>query len=135
MHPFHLLGVVGVFDESLFNVMHGFLVTFSLIKETTKNEFSNKGYKFDQDEETYNIVVAHGHFKRLIFQYGSLDISRSLHFFIVAWHVVGLLLLILFLVRFFSYNRSLFKMLWKDVIGNVGCLVLSMGSSNLPLMF
>ena len=79
-------------------------MTLSLITKTTKNEFSNKGYKFDQDDETYNIVVAHGYFSRLIFQYGSLDISHSLHFFIFVWHVVGLLLLILFLVGFLSYN-------------------------------
>ena len=29
----------------------------------------NYGYKFGQEEETYNIVAAHGYFGRLIFQY------------------------------------------------------------------
>ena len=53
------------------------------------------GYKFGQEEETYNIVAAHGYFGRLIFQYASFNNSRSLHF---SWllgllWVFGLLLL------------------------------------------
>uniref|UniRef100_M8C7Y2 32 kDa thylakoid membrane protein n=1 Tax=Aegilops tauschii TaxID=37682 RepID=M8C7Y2_AEGTA len=60
MHPFHMLGVAGVFGGSLFSAMHGSLVTSSLIRETTENESANEGYKFGQEEETYNIVAAHG---------------------------------------------------------------------------
>jgi len=45
----------------------GSLVTSSLIRETTKNEYANEGYRFGQKEETYNIVAAHGYFGRLIF--------------------------------------------------------------------
>ena len=37
MHPFHMLGVAGVFGGSLFSDMHGSLVTSSLIRETTEN--------------------------------------------------------------------------------------------------
>jgi photosystem II P680 reaction center D1 protein len=62
MHPFHMLGVAGVFGGSLFSAMHGSLVTSSLIRETTENESANAGYKFGQEEETYNIVAAHGYF-------------------------------------------------------------------------
>jgi photosystem II P680 reaction center D1 protein len=40
--------------------MHGSLVTSSLIRETTENESANEGYRFGQEEETYNIVAAHG---------------------------------------------------------------------------
>jgi photosystem II P680 reaction center D1 protein len=76
MHPFHMLGVAGVFDGSLFSAMHGSLVTSSLIRETTKNESANEGYKFGQEEETYNIVVAHG-FLADFFQYASFNNSRS----------------------------------------------------------
>jgi hypothetical protein len=43
-----------------------------------------------QEEETYNIVAAHGYFGRLIFQYASFNNSRSLHFFLAAWPVVSL---------------------------------------------
>jgi photosystem II P680 reaction center D1 protein len=38
-----------------------------LIRETTENESANEGYRFGQEEETYNIVAAHGYFGRLIF--------------------------------------------------------------------
>ena len=96
MHPFHMLGVAGVFGGSLFSAMHGSLVTSSLVRETTETESQNYGYKFGQEEETYNIVAAHGYFGRLIFQYASFNNSRSLHFFLAAWLwlVSGSLLLV-----------------------------------------
>ena len=90
LHPFHMLGVAGVFGGSLFSAMHGSLVTSSLIRETTEEVSQNYGYKFGQEEETYNIVAAHGYFGRLIFQYASFNNSRSLHFFLAAWPVVGI---------------------------------------------
>jgi photosystem II P680 reaction center D1 protein len=62
--------VLQVYLGFLFSAMHGSLVTSSLI-ETTENESTNYGYKFGQEEETYNIVAAHGYFGRLIFQYFS----------------------------------------------------------------
>ncbi|PHU05880.1 Photosystem II protein D1 [Capsicum chinense] len=49
MHPFHMLGVAGVFGGSLFSAMHGSLVTSSLIRETTENESANEGYRFGYD--------------------------------------------------------------------------------------
>merc|ERR1711870_72238 len=90
MHPLHMLGVAGVFGGSLFSAMHGSLVTSSLVKETNNSESANYGYLFGQEEETYNIVAAHGYFGRLIFQYASFNNSRSLHFFLGAWPVVGI---------------------------------------------
>ena len=90
MHPFHMLGVAGVFGGSLFSAMHGSLVTSSLVRETTENESHNNGYKFGQEEETYSIVAAHGYFGRLIFQYASFNNSRSLHFLLGAFPVVGI---------------------------------------------
>nr|QIZ74396.1 D1 reaction center protein of photosystem II [Draparnaldia mutabilis] len=91
MHPFHMLGVAGVFGGSLFSAMHisGSLVTSSLIRETTEAVSTNDGYRFGQEEETYNIVAAHGYFGRLIFQY-AFNNSRSLHFFLAIWPVVGI---------------------------------------------
>ena len=76
MHPFHMLGVAGVFGGSLFSAMYGSLVTSSLVRETTEQESHNKGYKLGQEEETHNIVAAHGYFGRLIFQYASFNNSR-----------------------------------------------------------
>ena len=90
MNPLHMLGVAGVFGGALFSAMHGSLVTSSLIRETTENESHNYGYKFGQEEETYNIVAAHGYFGRLIFQYASFNNSRSLHFLLAAFPVVGI---------------------------------------------
>ena len=43
MHPFHMLGVAGVFGGSLFSAMHGSLVTSSLVRETTETESQNYG--------------------------------------------------------------------------------------------
>ena len=109
MHPFHMLGVAGVFGRSLFSAMHGSLVTSSLVRETTETEFY--GYKFGQEEETYNIIAAHGYFGRLIFQYASFNNSRSLHFFLAAWPVVGIWLTALgvstmaFNLNGFNFNR------------------------------
>ena len=68
----------------------GSLVTSSLIRETTEDISQNYGYKFGQEEETYNIVAAHGYFGRLIFQYDSFNNSRSLHFFLAALPVIGI---------------------------------------------
>jgi len=46
MHPFHMLGVAGVFGGSLFSAMHGSLVTSSIIRETNLTESANYGYRF-----------------------------------------------------------------------------------------
>ena len=81
MHPFHMAGVAGMFED-LYSQQCTVLVTSSLIRETTEQESQNYGYKFGQEEETYNIVAAHGYFGRLIFQYASFNNSRSLHFFL-----------------------------------------------------
>jgi photosystem II P680 reaction center D1 protein len=90
MHPFHILGVAGVFGGSLFSAMHGSLVTSTLLSETAADLSLNIGYNFGQEDETYSISAAHGYFGRLIFQYASFNNSRSLHFFLAAWPVIGI---------------------------------------------
>jgi photosystem II P680 reaction center D1 protein len=90
MHPFHILGVAGVFGASLFSAMHGSLVTSSLLAETRLEVSLNAGYNFGQEDETYSISAAHGYFGRLIFQYASFNNSLSLHFFLGAWPVIGI---------------------------------------------
>jgi photosystem II P680 reaction center D1 protein len=91
MHPFHILGVAAVFGGSLFAAMHGSLVTSSLLAEGPDgNGTLNVGYNFAQEDETYSISAAHGYFGRLLFQYGSFNNSRSLHFFLAAWPVIGI---------------------------------------------
>jgi len=132
MHPFHMLGVAGVFGGSLFSAMHGSLVTSSLVRETTEQESQNYGYKFGQEEETYNIIAAHGYFGRLIFQYASFNNSRSLHFFLAAWPVVGIWFTALgvstmaFNLNGLNFNQSILDnqghviKTWADVLNSAG---------------
>lgn len=138
MHPFHMLGVAGIFGGALFSAMHGSLVTSSLIRETTETESQNYGYKFGQEEETYNIVAAHGYFGRLIFQYASFNNSRSLHFFLGAWPVVGVwfasvaVCCFAFNLNGFNFNHSILDSdghvsnSWADIINyaNIGIEVM-----------
>ena len=123
-----MAGVAGVFGASLFSAMHGSLVTSSLIRETTENESTNLGYKFGQEEETYNIVAAHGYFGRLIFQYASFNNSRALHFFLALWPVLGIWLTAMgvstmaFNLNGFNFNQSVVDSqgrvinTWADII-------------------
>ena len=142
MHPLHMLGVVGVFGGSLFSAMHGSLVTSSLVRETSENESLNQGYKFGQEEETYNIVAAHGYFGRLIFQYASFNNSRSLHFLLGAWPVVGIWCASLAVACFafnlngFNFNQSLLDAegrvinTWADVINRANLGIEAMHERN-----
>jgi len=120
MHPFHMLGVAGVFGGSLFSAMHGSLVTSSLVRETTETESHNNGYKFGQEED------------RLIFQYASFNNSRSLHFFLAAWPVVGIWFTALgvstmaFNLNGFNFNQSIQDSqgrvinTWADILNRQG---------------
>jgi photosystem II P680 reaction center D1 protein len=140
--------VAGVFGGSLFSAMHGSLVTSSLIRETTENESANEGYKFGQEEETYNIVAAHGYFGRLIFQYASFNNSRSLHFFLAAWPVVCIWFTVLgistmaFNLNGFNFNQSIDSQgrvlnSWADIINraNLGMEVMHERNAQLPIRF
>jgi photosystem II P680 reaction center D1 protein len=90
MSPFHMLGVAGVFGGALISATHGSLVTSSIVRETTETESQNYGYRFGQEQETYNLVAAHGYLGRLLFQYASFNNSRSLHFVMAAVPVIGI---------------------------------------------
>ncbi|MFS8006856.1 putative photosystem II [Helianthus anomalus] len=129
-------------------LLHGSLVTSSLIRETTENESANEGYRFGQEEETYNIVAAHGYFGRLIFQYASFNNSRSLHFFLAAWPVVGIWFTALgistmaFNLNGFNFNQSVVDSqggvinTWADIINraNLGMEVMhERNAHNFPL--
>ena len=113
MHPFHIFGVAGVFGASLFSAMHGSLVTSSLLAETNGDVSLNSGYLFGQEDETYTISGAHGYFGRLIFQYASFNNSRSLHFFLAGWPVLGIWFTSLgvstmaFNLNGFNFNQSI----------------------------
>jgi len=132
----------------LFSAMHGSLVTSSLVRETTYEESANNGYTFGQEEETYNIVAAHGYFGRLIFQYASFNNSRSLHFFLAAWPVIGIWFTALGIcvmsvnLNGFNFNSSIVDAqgrviyTWADVVNraNLGMEVMhERNAHNFPL--
>ena len=77
-------------------------------------------------------MAAHGYFGRLIFQYASFNNSRSLHFFLAAWPVVGIWFTALgvstmaFNLNGFNFNQSILdgqgRVLntWADVLNRAG---------------
>ena len=108
MHLPHV-GSCGVFGGSLFSA-YGSLVTSSLVRETTETESQNYGYKFGQEEETYNIVAV-----MAISDDSSSNISfnnsRSLHFFLcqLSSHLVHALGVstMAFNLNGFNFNQSI----------------------------
>ncbi|MBO9998770.1 MAG: photosystem II q(b) protein [Cyanobacteria bacterium SID2] len=91
MHPLHMLGVAGVFGGALLSAVHGSLVTSSLVRETSELESANLGYKFGQQEATYNLVAGHaGFWGRLTVPSLAIRNSRSLHFLLGAFPVIGI---------------------------------------------
>jgi photosystem II P680 reaction center D1 protein len=73
--------------------------------------------------------LAHGYFGRLIFQYASFNNSRSLHFFLAAWPVVGIWFAALgvstmaFNLNGFNFQQSILDhqgraiSTWADILG------------------
>jgi photosystem II P680 reaction center D1 protein len=91
MHPFHMIGVAGVFGGALLSALHGSLVTSSLIRETSEIESANAGYKFGQQEGTYNLLAGHaGFLGRLLVPGFALRNSRTVHFVLGAFPVIGI---------------------------------------------
>lgn len=91
MHPFHMLGVTGVLGGALLSALHGSLVTSSLIQETSELESTNAGYKFGQQEGTYNLLAGHaGFLGRLLVPGVGIRNSRSIHFLMGALPTIGI---------------------------------------------
>jgi photosystem II P680 reaction center D1 protein len=91
MHPFHMLGVAGVFGGALLAALHGSLVTSTLIQTTGEKETPNKGYKLGQKESTYHYMAGHyGFLGRLLIPWFASRNHRSFHFLLAALPTVGL---------------------------------------------
>lgn len=89
MHPFHMLGVAGVFGGSLFSSLHGSLVTSSLIRETSEIESANAGYRFGQEAETYNLFAGHaGFWGRLTVPSLAFRSKRTIHVWLAAFPTI-----------------------------------------------
>ncbi len=114
MHPFHMLGVIGVFGGAFLSAMHGSLVTSSLVQETSSLESVNTGYQFGQQEATYNLLAGHaGYLGRLFIPGIAFRNSRSIHFLLAALPTIGLWFAALgigtmaFNLNGFNFNHSL----------------------------
>jgi photosystem II P680 reaction center D1 protein len=89
MHPFHMLGVAGVFGGSLLSSLHGSLVTSSLVRETSETESLNAGYKFGQERETYNLLAGHaGFWGRLTLPSLAFRNKRTIHVWLAVFPTV-----------------------------------------------
>lgn len=114
MHPFHMLGVAGVLGGALLSALHGSLVTSSLIRETSQLESVNAGYKFGQQEGTYNLLAGHaGYLGRLLVPGLGFRNSRSVHFLLGALPTIGIwfaalgISSIAFNLNGFNFNHSI----------------------------
>jgi photosystem II P680 reaction center D1 protein len=114
MHPFHMVGVAGIFGGALLSALHGSLVTGSLVRETTESESINAGYRFGQQEGTYNLLASHaGYLGRLIVSGVAMRNSRSVHFLLAALPTIGIWFAALgigamaFNLNGFNFNQSI----------------------------
>jgi len=113
MHPFHMIGVAGIFSGALLSAMHGSLVTASLVRETSELESANVGYHFGQQEATYNLLASHaGYVGHLLIPSAAMRNSRSIHFLMTALPTIGLwfaaagIAVMAFNLNGFNFNNS-----------------------------
>lgn len=114
MHPFHMLGVAGIFGGAFLAALHGSLATSTFIRATTENESAIAGYKFGQREETYNLLAGHyGYAGRLLIPALGLRNLRSISFRLAAVPTVGIwfatvgLISVSFNLNGFNFNHSI----------------------------
>jgi photosystem II P680 reaction center D1 protein len=114
MHPFHMLGVAGIFSGALLSALHGSLVTASLVRATSETESANAGYRFGQEYATYNLLAGHaGYLGRLFIPGLGIRNSRSVHFFLAALPTIGIwfaalgIACVAFNLNGFNFNHSI----------------------------
>lgn len=91
MHPFHMLGVAGVFLGALLSALHGSLVTSSIVRRTSEQESAVVGYRFGQPESTYNYSASHyGFLGRLLVPSLGSPNHRTFHFWMGAFPTIGI---------------------------------------------
>ncbi|MCX7597168.1 MAG: Photosystem Q(B) protein 1, partial [Fischerella sp.] len=91
MHPFHMLGVAGVFGGAFLSALHGSLVTSTLIRNTRENEPINAGYQLGQKQVTYSYLVGHsGFLGRLLVPTFASRNHRAFHFLMAALPTIGI---------------------------------------------
>jgi photosystem II P680 reaction center D1 protein len=114
MHPFHMLGVTGVFGGALLAALHGSLVTSTLLRKTSESESLAKGYHLGQEKVTYNYLAGHsGFLGRLLIPWFASRNHRAFHFLLVALPTIGIWFAALgisgmaFNLNGFNFNQSI----------------------------
>ncbi|RMF26714.1 MAG: Photosystem Q(B) protein 1 [Cyanobacteria bacterium J083] len=114
MHPFHMLGVAGVFGGALLASLHGSLVTSTIIGVTSAEESASLGYKFGQKEVTYNYLAGHyGFLGRLLIPWFASANHRAFHFLLAAIPTIGIwcaaagVSMMAFNLNGFNFNQSI----------------------------
>jgi photosystem II P680 reaction center D1 protein len=114
MHPFHMLGVAGIFGGALLASLHGSLVTSTLIRQTAAEESPNKGYRLGQSKVTYNYLAGHsGFLGRLLIPWFASRNHRAFHFLLAALPTVGIWFaavgvgVMAFNLNGFNFNQSI----------------------------
>jgi len=143
MHPFHMLGVAGVFGGALLAALHGSLVTSSLIRTTTESESMSLGYRFGQAQPTYNYLASHyGFLGRLLIPALGSQNHRAFHFLMAALPTIGIWFAALgvatmaFNLNGFNFNQSVLDSQGKviatnaDIINRATLGIQSMHSPN-----
>ncbi|NJR59160.1 MAG: Photosystem Q(B) protein 1 [Cyanobacteria bacterium CRU_2_1] len=91
MHPFHMLGVAGVFGGAFLSALHGSLVISTLIRTTNEVESINAGYQLGQSQMTYHYSAGHyGFLGRLLIPWFGSQNHRRFHFLLVALPTIGI---------------------------------------------
>lgn len=129
MHPLHMLGVAGVFGGALLAALHGSLVESTLIRSTTEAESSTLGYRFGQQQPTYNYLAGHyGFFGRLLIPGLGSQNHRAFHFLMAALPTVGIWCAALgvttmaFNLNGFNFNQSILDSQGKVIPTNADIL-------------
>lgn len=114
MHPFHMLGVAGVFGGALLSSLHGSLVASTLIRQTQEHESVNAGYKLGQSQMTYHYLAGHyGFLGRLLVPWFASRNHRAFHFLLAALPTVGIwfatagICSVAFNLNGFNFNHSI----------------------------
>jgi len=129
MHPLHMIGVAGVFGGALLSATHGSLVMASLVRETSDQESANVGYRFGQQETTYNLIAGHtGYLGRLLIPPFAFRNSRSIHFLMAALPTIGIwsaamaVGVMAFNLNGFNFNQSILDSQGKVIPTNADLL-------------
>jgi photosystem II P680 reaction center D1 protein len=114
MHPFHMLGVTGIFGGALLSSLHGSLVTSTLFRYTKEDESTSAGYKLGQKTFTYHYQSGHyGFLGRLLLPAFASRNHRSFHFLLAALPTIGIWFAALgvgsmaFNLNGFNFNQSI----------------------------